>query len=439
LDRKDGNKLNKKDKLQIDTSLKLYERAVQIIPGASQTNSKRPQGYAPGAFPIYLDRGKGCRVWDVDGNEYVDYIMALGPINLGYAYPRVNEAVQKQLEKATIVSLLNPLEVELAEEIIKSVPCAEMVRFMKSGAEVTSACVRIARAYTGREKILHCGYHGWHDTFTAGSSNPKGIPQALRALILSFPYNNLDKLSDILKEAGDNIAGIIMEARTPPVKGFLEGVRELADKYKIVLIFDEIVTGFRLALGGAQEYHSVTPDLAAFAKGMSNALPLGAFVGKKEIMPIAADLVISTTYGNEALSLAAGIATIRELREQNVFEHTWKMGQKLMDGWLKLGDELQLPLTTSGFAPIGAFDFRFDDAKLKRDVWTLFLQETALRGVLFRRGGLNFISFSHKEEDIQFTLDVCGEALAIIKDALEKDDVDSRLRTQEIKLSFRQF
>ena len=431
--------MNEKDRLQIDKSLELYQRAAQIIPGASQTNSKRPQGYAPGAFPIYLDYGKGCRVWDVDGNEYIDYIMALGPINLGYAYPKVNEAVQKQLEKATIVSLLNPLEVELAEDIIEAVPCAEMVRFMKSGAEVTSACVRVARAYTGREKILHCGYHGWHDTFTAGSSNSKGVPQALRGFIRSFPYNNLDSLSAILREEGDKIACIIMEPRTPPVKGFLEGVRELADRYNIALIFDEIVTGFRLALGGAQEYHGVKPDLAAFAKGISNGLPLGAFVGKKEIMQIAEDLLISTTYGNEALSLAAGIATIRELRERNVFEHTWKMGQKLMDGWLKLGDELSLSLTVSGFAPIGAFDFRFDDAKLKQDVWTLFLQEAALRGVLFRRGGLNFISFSHKEEEIQFTLDVCRDVLAIIKDALKKGDVDSRLRTQEIKASFRQF
>jgi len=242
-----------------------------------------------------------------------------------------------------------------------------------------------------------------------------------------------------LKEEGDEIACIIMEPRTPPVEGFLAGVRELADKYNIVLIFDEIVTGFRLALGGAQEYHGVEPDLAAFAKGMSNGLPLGAFVGRKEIMQTAEDLLISTTYGNEALSLAAGIATIRELREQNVFAHTWKMGEMLMAGWLKLGEELGLPLTVNGFAPIGAFDFRFDDGKLKQDVWTLFLQETALRGVLFRRGGLNFISFSHKEEDIQFTLGVCNEVLTLIKDALEKNDVASRLRTREIKPSFRQF
>jgi len=199
------------------------------------------------------------------------------------------------------------------------------------------------------------------------------------------------------------------------------------------LIFDEIVTGFRLALGGAQEYHNVTPDLTAFAKSMSNGLPLAAFVGKKEIMQIAEDLLISTTYGNEALSLAAGLATIRELKEKNVFEHTWKMGQQLMDGWLKLGDELGLPLSVNGLAPIGAFDFSLDDTRLKQDVWTLFLQEAALRGVLFRRGGLNFISFSHKEEDIQLTLDVCREALGIIQMALEKGDVRGHLRTWDIR------
>ena len=426
-------------RLRLDRSLVLYEKALQIIPGGSQTGSKRPDSYAPGAFPIYLDRGKGCRVFDVDGNEYIDYIMALGPVNLGYAYPRVNDAVREQLEKVTIMNLLNPLEVELAEEITKAVPCAEMVRFMKSGAEVTSACVRIARAYTDREKIVHCGYHGWHDTFTASSANRRGVPRALRELIRSFRYNDLESLEGILREEGDEVACIIMEPRTPPVNGFLEGVRKLADRYGAVLIFDEIVTGFRLALGGAQEYYGVTPDLAAFAKGISNGLPLSAFVGKREIMETAKDLVISTTYGGEALSLAAGLATIRELREKNVFRHTWAMGQKLMDGWMEIGREIGLDVGISGLAPIGAFQMDMGNGELTRDTWTFFLQEAAKRGVLFRRGGLNFISYSHKEEDIQYTLDVCRSVLKLIKEALQKGDLPSRLETSDIKSSFRQF
>ena len=425
--------------LRLDKSLKLYRKAYQIISGGSQTNSKRPDGYAPGAFPIYLDRGEGCRVWDVDGNEYIDYIMALGPINLGYAYPRVNDAVREQLEKATIVSLLDPLEVQLAEEIIKAVPCAEMVRFMKSGAEATSACVRIARAYTGREKVVHCGYHGWHDTFTASSANPRGVPQALRGLIRSFRYNNLESLENILREEGDEVACIIMEPRTPPVDGFLEGVRELADRYGAVLIFDEIVTGFRVALGGAQEYYGVTPDLAAFAKGMSNGLPLSAFVGKREIMEVAKDLVISTTYGGEALSLAAGLATVRELREKNVFQHTWEMGRKLVDGWMEIGRELGLNIGTSGLAPIHAPQMDMGDPASTRDAWTFLLQESAKRGILFRRGGLNFISYSHKEDDIEYTLHVCRSVLRLMKEALQKGDLSSRLETRDIKPSFRQF
>ncbi len=425
--------------LQLSKSLELYERAIQITSGGSQTNSKRPDGYAPGAFPIYLDRGKGCRIWDVDGNEYIDYIMALGPVNLGYAYPRVNDAVKEQLEKLTISNLLCSLEVKLAEEIIKAVPCAEMVRFMKSGAESTSACVRVARAYTNREKVVHCGYHGWHDTFTASSANPKGVPQALCGLIRSFGYNNLGSLENILREDGDEVACIIMEARTLPIDGFLEGVRELADRYGAVLIFDEIVTGFRLALGGAQEYHGVTPDLAVFAKGMSNGLPLSAFVGKREIMKVAKDLVISTTYGGEALSLAAGIATIAELREKNVFQHTWEMGQKLADGWTEIGRELGLNLGTSGFAPIHAPTMDMGTSELTRDAWTFLLQEAAKRGVLLRRGGLNFISYSHKEEDIDYTLDVCHSVMKLMKDALQKGDLPARLETREIKPSFRQF
>ena len=433
------NKTAQIPNLRLDRSLELYEKAVQIIAGGSQTGSKRPDGYAPGAFPIYLDRGAGCRVWDVDGNEYIDYIMALGPINLGYAYPRVNDAVKEQLEKATIVSLLDPLEVQLAEEIIKAVPCAEMVRFMKSGAEATSACVRIARAYTGREKVVHCGYHGWHDTFTASSANPRGVPQALRGLIRSFRYNDLESLENILREEGDEVACIIMEPRTPPVDGFLEGVRELADRYGAVLIFDEIVTGFRVALGGAQEYYGVTPDLAAFAKGMSNGLPLSAFVGKREIMEVAKDLVISTTYGGEALSLAAGLATIRELREKNVFQHTWEMGRKLVDGWMEIGRELGLNIGTSGLAPIHAPQMDMGDPALTRDAWTFLLQESAKRGVLFRRGGLNFISYSHKEDDIECTLHVCRSVLKLMKEALQKGDLSSRLETRDIKPSFRQF
>lgn len=426
-------------RLQLDNSLKLYERAIQIISGGSQTNSKRPDGYAPGAFPIYLDRGEGCRVFDVDGNEYIDYIMALGPINLGYSYPRVNDAVKSQLEKATIVSLLNPLEVELADEIIEAVPCAEMVRFMKSGAEATSACVRVARAYTGREKVLHCGYHGWHDTFTASSANHKGVPEALCGLIKSFGYNDLESLKNVLREGDHEVACIIMEPRTPPMDGFLEGVRELANEYDIVLIFDEIVTGFRLALGGAQEYYGVVPDLAAFAKGISNGLPLSAFVGKKEIMETAKDLVISTTYGGEALSLAAGLATIRELREKNVFQHTWKMGQKLVDGWREIGREFGINLESSGLAPIHAPQIDMETPELTRDAWTFLLQEAAKRGVLFRRGGLNFISYSHKDEDIDYTLEVCRSVMKLMKEALQKGDLASRLETHDIKPGFRQF
>jgi glutamate-1-semialdehyde 2,1-aminomutase len=319
------------------------------------------------------------------------------------------------------------------------VPCAEMVRFMKSGAEATSACVRVARAYTGREKVVYCGYHGWHDTFTAASGNPRGVPQALRGLIRSFRYNDLGSLENILREEGNEVACIIMEPRTPPVDGFLKGVRDLADRYGALLIFDEIVTGFRLALGGAQEYHGVTPDLAAFAKGMSNGLPLSVFAGKREMMEIAKDLVISTTYGGEALSLAAGLATIRELREKKVFQHTWEMGQKLMDGWIAIGRELGLSVSASGLAPIHAPRIDMGTPELTRDAWTFFLQEAAKRGILFRRGGLNFISYSHKEEDIDYTLDVCRSVLGLMKEALQNGDLSSRLETRDIKPSFRQF
>lgn len=275
------NNLGLGSSLNFQKSKEYYKKALTIIPGVSQTTSKRPENFAPGAFPIYIERGKGSHVWDVDGNEYIDYLMALGPITLGYSYPAIDEAVKEQLGKGIIFGLMHPLEIEVSQVLIETIPSAEMVRFFKTGAESTSAAVRIARAYTGKEKVLHCGYHGWHDNWAAERESflSLGVPKVLKGYVRSFIFNDFTSeasLEKVLKRNKDEAACIIMETIIQgqrPEDGYLKWVRELADQYKVVLIFDEIITGFRMALGGAQEYFGVIPDLTCLAKGVANGLP----------------------------------------------------------------------------------------------------------------------------------------------------------------------
>lgn len=429
--------------LKLDLSEKLYAKAVELIPGGSQTMSKRPQGYAPGAFPIYVERAKGCRVWDVDGNEYIDYLMALGPIVLGYCYPAVDRAISEQLKKGIIYGLLHPLEVKAAQLVHETVPCAEMVRFLKGGAEVTTAAARIARAYTGRELILNCGYRGWADQWTAQMTTPsaRGVPECLRGTIRSFPYNDLAALETILQEVAGQVALVFLDpvSATEPDPGYLAGVRELCDRYGVLLAFDEIVTGFRLAPGGAQEHYGVVPDLACFAKGVANGMPLGVVCGKREVMRAAAELLISVTYGGECLSLAAVCACLEEYRNGRVHPHLWRQGGKLVQGFVESGKRHGVPFDCTGIAPMACPQFTYPDAELNGDAWSYFLQETAKRGVLIRRGGLLFVTFSHHDEDIEQTLEAVDEALALLADAVRTGALKERLAVKPIEESFRRF
>ncbi|MBM3475931.1 MAG: aminotransferase class III-fold pyridoxal phosphate-dependent enzyme [Armatimonadetes bacterium] len=429
--------------LRLDLSEKLYAKAVELIPGGSQTMSKRPQGYAPGAFPIYVERAKGCRVWDVDGNEYIDYIMALGPIVLGYCYPAVDHAIAAQLRKGIVFGLLHPLEIMAAQMICETVPCAEMVRFLKGGAEVTTAATRIARAYTGRELILNCGYRGWADQWTAQHTTPnaRGVPECLRSTVQSFPYDDLPALESILHEKADQVALVFLDAvsGTAPDPAYLTGVRELCDRYGVLLAFDEIVTGFRLAPGGAQEYYGVAPDLACFAKGVANGMPLGVVCGRRAVMEIASELLISVTYGGECLSLAAVCACLQEYRDKPVHPHLWAHGEKLMEGFAEAGKRHGVPFDCTGLAPMACPRFSYPEAELNADAWSLFLQETAKRGVLIRRGGLLFVTYSHGDDDIEQTLEAVDASVALLADAVRTGTLKDRLETQPIEEGFRRF
>jgi glutamate-1-semialdehyde aminotransferase len=412
---------------RFERSLALYERACALMPGGSQTTSKRPERFAFGHYPIYATRGQGGHIWDSDGNEYIDFVLALGPITLGYCYPAVDDAIRAQLARGIVYGLLAEVEVEAAEAVVAAVPCAEQVRFLKGGAEATSAAARIARAYTGRQKVVNCGYRGWHDQWTV-VANDGGVPEGLQPYTLSFPYNDLAALEAILAANRGEVAAVMLDPclSDTPAPGFLEGARRLAQAHGALLVFDEIVTGFRLGLGGAQEYFGVTPDLACFAKGIANGMPLAAICGSREVMRTAERLTISVTYGGEALSLAAAVAALREYRARDVFAHNWRLGERLMRGLNEAAAAAGVAFRCHGLAPMSAMTFDAATPELEALSWTYFLREAARRGVLFRRGGCNFIAYTHDDTDIDRAVAVAGEVLAALRRCIDDGNLAPR-------------
>jgi len=428
------------DKLTVDRSVELYQRACELIPGGSQTNSKRATAFAPGVWPIYFDSAKGCRITDIDGNSYIDYVLALGPITLGYCYEPMDQAIRAQLSKGIIAGLLSPLEVEVVEKVCEIIPCAQMVRFLKGGAEATSAAARIARGYTGKEVILNSGYRGWSDVWAAQAGNP-GVPRAFEASIEGFPRDDLNALEDLLNKHRNNVAMIALDVAggTAAPREVVAGIRRLADAHEAVLMFDEIVSGFRMAPGGGQEYYGVTPDLAVFAKGVANGMPLGVVCGKREVMAAAKDLIISVTYGGEALSLAAASVCLDIYQNEPVQEHMWRQGDKLRQGFEAAATANGVPFKCYGPSVMHSMKFEYEDAELNGKVWTLFLQETARRGVLIRRGGLLFITYSHDDAAVEQTLAAVAETMPLIAEAVAAGDVDALLLGGEVEESFRSF
>ena len=426
-------------KRELVKSSEYWARAEGIIPAGTQTFSKGPTQFVKGVAPTYLQSGKGSHVLDVDGNEYIDYVMALGPITLGYSYPQVNEAIMRQLEQGITFSLMHPLEVELSELLIEIIPCAQMVRFGKNGSDATSGAVRVARAYTGREKIACCGYHGWQDWYVGTTTRDKGVPKSVKQLTIPFEYNNIQSLEKIFAENKDEIAAVIMEPIIidEPRNNFLEKVKKLAHSHGAVLIFDEIVTGFRLALGGAQEYFGVIPDLAACGKGMANGMPIAAVVGKKELMKEFERVFFSFTFGGEALSLAAAMAAIKEMREKDVIQHFWKQGKKLKEGYNKLAQKYGLAEYTqcTGLPAHAAIYFRDLNGQDSLEMKSLFHQEVIKRGILTM--GVHNLCFSHTDKDIEQTLEAYEDALRIIRQAIDEGDVERYLEGEKIQPVFR--
>lgn len=410
------NVRDQQDQLCVAQSLRIWEEATSLIPGGSQTNSKRPQHYAFGKYPIYTARAEGSRIWDVDGNEYIDYVNGLGPITLGHRYAAVDDAVRTQLERGVISGLLWPLEVQAARALVEAIPCAEMVRFLKGGGDATAAAARIARAYTGRHLILNAGYRGWPDTWSAGRD--PAVPPELASYVLSFNHGDLDQLESLLQAHRGQVAAVFMDAphQTALPAAHFAAVCDLAHEHGALFAVDEVITGFRLAVGGAHQHLDFLPDLACFAKGMANGLPLAAVVGRREVMQAAERSLITVTYGGEALSLAACVAVVRVYREQDVIGHLWAMGRRLAEGLDQAAGEAGVPFRCAGYAPISAM--RLDlPAEQLTPAWELFLAECARHGVLFRRGGLNNVTFSHTAEDIEQTVAAAAQAFRALRAA----------------------
>lgn len=424
---------------RLDKSVEYLRRAEKLIPAVTQTLSKGPTQFVEGVAPIYLQSGKGSHVFDVDGNEYIDYPGALGPIVLGYAYPATTEAVTKQLQEGITFSLMHPLEVEVAQLLVDVIPCAEMVRFAKNGSDVTSQAVRVSRAYTGRDKIAKCGYHGAQDWYVASTTRDRGVPSFNKKLILEFQYNRIETLEKIFGENPGEIACVIMEPviTEEPKDGFLEQVQGLVRRNGAVFIFDEVKTGFRVALGGAQELYGVVPDLACCGKAMANGMPISALVGKAEIMKEFEDVFFSMTFGGEVLSLAAALSTIKELRDKNVFAHLWKQGEKLKNGYNSLAAEFGLTDCTvcAGLPPKALVQFFDAGGFAALTLKSLFQQEVIKRGVLFN--GEHMLSYSHSDEDIETTLQAYGESLAILSGALKAGTVEQMLEGKKLQDVFR--
>lgn len=420
----------------IDRSQALYRRARAVIPGATQTLAKGPTQYVDGVAPKFLERGRGARVFDVDGNEYLDMVMALGPVSLGYRHPAVDEAIREQLERGIAFSLVHPLEVEVAERVCELVPCAQMVRFSKTGADVTSAAIRLARAHTGRDKVLSCGYHGWHDWSIVTTPRRHGIPGAIAELSQTFAYNDLD---DLARKLDRNTACVILEpvAFELPAPRFLDGVRALCDERGAVLIFDEMWTGFRVALGGAQAHFGVTPDLACFSKAIANGMPLSVLCGRAEMMQLCeSDVFFYTTFGGEALSLAAARATLQVLQEQAVPRHLQRVGARLQAGLNGLCDEFGLhALRCTGLPCRSQLVWTDPEQADPLLVKSLIQQELIARGVLW--GGFHALCHSHGDADIDFLLGAYRELLPLVARALGSSTLRQALRGTPIQPGFK--
>lgn len=419
-------------------SQRAFERALKTVPLASQTFSKSFQQMPQGAAPLFLDRGDGARVWDVDGNEFVDLMAGLLPILLGYRDPDVDAAIRAQLDKGITFSMPTALEMELAERLVNLIPCAQKVRFGKNGTDATSACIRLARAYTGRNHVITMGYHGWQDWYIGATTRSKGVPEMVRGLTTRCDLADLDAFEDLMTTRGDGVAAVMLEplGAFVPSKAHMQAIRDICLRHGALLVFDEVITGFRVAPGGAQSYFGVTPDLAAFGKAMGNGMPISAVCGRADIMDEMEQIFFSGTFGGESLSLAASIAVIDKIARDNVIGRLWDHGARMrgaFDAAMQkhgLTDVIRLR-GLDCWMPLAFADVEDSSAPA---IKTVFLREMIRNGVLINASfNASFALSDADHATVSDALDASGAAVAA---ALARGNIDAWLDIPPIRPVF---
>jgi glutamate-1-semialdehyde aminotransferase len=410
------------EKLSLENSMNIFEYGKTLVPGGV-LGIRRPYNFVEGEYPVFVEKGKGGKIIDVDGNEYVDFLCAYGPIILGYREEEVDKAVVQQiLEKGFCFSLTQQYQNELAEKLRELIPSAEMSIFVKTGSDATTLALRLARAHTSRTKIMRCGYHGWHDWCVEVKG---GIPEKLYEDVYEFQYNDLIALETLLAKHGDDTAAIIITPFGHPLSkkmqcpkpGFLEGIRKLADKNNLVLIFDEIRTGFRMSMGGAQTYYNVTPDLTCIGKAMANGYAIAGVCGKEGIMKKAEhDVFISSTFFPNSLGYIAALKTIEILQRDNVLEVIWEKGNRFMEQLEAILDKYDVGAELSGIGPMFFITFKSDAQKIYRRRRNEFYTQLIRQGIFMQPYHHSYICYRHSEEDLDKSLKAVENSLQIVLD-----------------------
>lgn len=372
---------------------KLYSKAKQIVAGGNMLLSKRPEMFLPEHWPAYFTKTRGCEVWDLDGNKYIDTLMMPGTNSLGYSHPEVDEAVKETVGNGNMSSLNAPEEVELTERLVELHPWADMARFARSGGEANSVAIRLSRAASGRDNVAFCGYHGWHDWYLASNLSdskgldghllpgldPHGVPQNLKGSVYPFEYNNFDKLENLVKTKNIGVIKMEVYRNKEPENNFLQRVRKLANNNNIVLVFDECTSGFRKNYGGLHMLYDVEPDVAMFGKALGNGYAVTAVLGKREVMQAAEKSFISSTFWTERIGSSAGLATLKVMDKEKSWEKITKIGEYVNSEWMNLSKEFDLPITISGLAALTTFSFKSENALAYK---TFITQEMLKKGYL---------------------------------------------------------
>jgi glutamate-1-semialdehyde 2,1-aminomutase len=426
----------------------LAQRARMVIPGGCHTYAKGDDQF-PQLAPSFIARGKGCRVWDLDGNEYIEYGMGLRSVTLGHAYQPVINAAARQLPLGTNFGRPAPIEVECAERFLELVPSAEMVKFCKDGSDAMDGAVRLARAYTGRDFIAICGDHPFYSTgdwFIGTTAMPAGIPESTRSRTIKFAYNDRESVEQLMRESGSQIACVVLEAARleEPRDNFLSWLQETCRRHGVLLVLDEMITGFRWHKSGAQHVYGIQPDLSAFGKAMANGFSVSALAGRRDVMRLGGldhdgerVFLLSTTHGAETHALAAAIATMEAYRDHDVVGHLYRQGERLRAGVTaaaqKAGVERQVECL--GRACCLLFTTRDRQGRPSQEFRALFLQELLKRGVL---APSFVVSYSHTDGDIDLTIQAAAEALGVYRQALD-NGVEKYLVGPPVKPVFRPY